>query len=352
MDRSRRNAYAQQWNFNIQRTLPGNFVLDTAYAGARGIHLYGALNYDQLPNELLSLGTQLQQTVPNPFLGIIPTGPLAATTVARSQLLRPYPQFSAVTAITDYGASTYHSLQAKLERRFHSGVSVLVAYTFSKLLDDITMITPYPVGEVIVAQIQDFNNRKNERAPAVFDAPHTLSVSGVWELPFGKNKPFLSNSRVAQVILGGWQFNGIAQFRSGPPLGLTTASNTLFNYGGPQRPNWGTVDPNVSGRIQDRLNRYFNPAAFTLPAPFTFGNTPRLVSSLRGPGIANYDLSLFKNIPLHEGVNLQFRVEAFNAFNRVEFALPNTSIGSAAAGTITSQINQPRDIQFALKLLF
>ncbi len=134
---------------------------------------------------------------------------------------------------------------------------------------------------------------------------------------------------------------------------LTSATNNLFNFGGARGPDWGPGQTaRLDGAIQSRLTRYFNTDAFVQPAPYTMGNVPRLTANLRGPGIANYDLSLFKNIRLHELVSLQFRAEAFNAFNRVEFGLPNTAIGSPAAGTISAQVNQPRDFQLALKLLF
>ena len=162
-----------------------------------------------------------------------------------------------------------------------------------------------------------------------------------------------------EPVFAHMKFNrGILRFmRRGRPAvrsewRLITATNNLFNFGGTQRASWTGVSPDVPGRIQDRLNRYFNPAAFAQPAPFTYGNSPRVVSSVRGPGINNFDVSLFKNILLHEKATLQFRAEAFNVANRVEFGLPNTVIGSPAAGSITSQVNQPRDIQFALKFLF
>jgi hypothetical protein len=100
------------------------------------------------------------------------------------------------------------------------------------------------------------------------------------------------------------------------------------------------------------LNRYFDTSAFSAPPPFTFGNSPRLFSTLRGPGVANTDLSLFKSVSMSERLKLQFRAEFFNAFNRPEFDVPNTQLGSAGFGVISSQANQPRDIQFALKLLF
>jgi len=355
MDRSRSNPYSQQWNLNLQRTLPGNFLMDVAMAGSRGLHLFGNLNPNQMPNQALTTGDAIRELVPNPFLGLITTGALSGARVARGQLLRPYPHFNAVTiGNLSYGASTYHSLQAKLERRFSQGVSLLFSYTLSKLIDDVgATTTGFPGEQFAGDNIQDQNNRRNERSTASYDAPHFLAMNGVWELPFGKGKPMLSDKGAVTWILGNWQLNSIATFRSGVPLSLTMASNTLFNFGGPQRPNWSNGNAGVvEGRIAKKITRYFDSTAFTAPAPYTFGTVPRFLSPLRGPGVANLDVSIFKNFPVKDRVSVQFRAEAFNIANRAEFGLPNTQIGSAAAGVITTQANSARDIQFALKLIF
>jgi hypothetical protein len=355
MDRSRRNPYAQQWNLNVQQTLRGNFLVDLAYGGSRGLHLFGNLNPNQMPNQFLSQGDAIRELVNNPFAGRITTGPISGPQVARGQLLRPFPHFNAITiGNISYGASTYHSLQAKLERRFAQGFSLLFSYTLSKLMDDVgATTTGFPGEQFAGDNLQDQNNRRNERSVASYDAPHFLAINGVWELPFGKGRPLLANNGIATWILGNWQVNSIATFRSGVPLSLIMASNTLFNFGGPQRPNWTNGNAGAGeGRIADRINRYFDSTAFSAPAPYTFGTVPRFLSPLRGPGVANFDVSIFKNIPLRERFSLQFRAEAFNIANRAEFGLPNTQIGSAAAGVITTQANSARDIQLALKLIF
>lgn len=354
MDRNRHTPYAQQWNFNIQRTLPANLLLDVAYAGSRGLRLFGSLNYNQLDNQYLALGDALRQQVPNPFYGKILNGTLSTPTVQRSQLLRPYPQFTAVTAgNASYGASTYHALQAKVERRFSNGFSLLASYMYSKLLDDVTATTTgFPGESFSGGGYQDNNNRAKERAPAQYDTPHYLAINSVYELPVGKGKALAPSSKILDSIVGGWQLNGIATFQSGVPLQVGVASNTLNNYGGGQRPNWNGQDPMFSGPISQRINRYFDTSKFTLPAPYTYGNAARLLSALRGPGLANLDLSIFKNFTLREGIRLQFRAESFNTMNHPQFSLPNTAIGGAAAGVISTQANLPRDVQFALKLLF
>ncbi|MDQ1468805.1 MAG: hypothetical protein QOJ99_285 [Bryobacterales bacterium] len=353
MDRNRHTPYAEQWNLDVQRSLPGNLLLDVAYAGSRGLRLFGSLNYNQLPNQYLPLGDALRQQVPNPFFGMVASGPLSTPTVQRSQLLRPYPQFTGVTAgNASYGASTYHALQAKLERRFSKGFSVLVSYTFSKLLDDVSPTTTgYPGESFASGAYQDTTNRAKERAPASFDTPHYLALNGVWEIPVGPGHQLMSTG-IASLVLGGWQLNGIATFQSGVPLQLAVASNSLNNYGGAQRPNWTGQDPSLSGPISKRLDHYFDTSQFSLPAPYTYGNAGRLLSGLRAPGLGNLDLSVFKNFALREYLKLQFRVESFNTLNHPQFSLPNTTIGSSAAGVISTQANLPRDIQLALKLLF
>ena len=356
MDRGRLTPYSEQWNFGIQRTLPGNFLIDASYAGSHGMRLFGPLNYDQLPNQYLALGSVLRAVVANPFYGTITSGPLSTATVQEAQLLRPFPQFNSVIATNNsYGNSIYHSLQLKVQRRFTNGLGVLVSYTYSKLIDDVLPSTANLgfAGETFSAgNIQDYYNRQNERSVADFDTPNYLTTSVNWELPFGKGKPFLSNSGVGNAIAGGWQLNGIVNFHSGSPLGLTTSSNTADNFGTALRPNYVGGNVNVPGSVESKLNDYFNVSAFATPAPYTLGNAGRLLPYLRGPSAFGLDLSIFKNIPIRERLHLEFRAEAFNILNHPIFDIPNTVIGSATAGVIPDQINRPRDIQLALKLLF
>jgi hypothetical protein len=187
---------------------------------------------------------------------------------------------------------------------------------------------------------------------ASYDTPNYLTVNGNYELPFGKGKPLLGNSRTGNALLGGWQLNGIFNIHTGQPLGLTTSSNTAANYGSALRPNYNGAIVTNSGPIDQRLNNYFNINAFPLPAPYTLGNSGRLLPYLRAPGAVNLDLSMYKDIPLYERLRIQFRAEAFNILNHPQFDVPNTVIGSTQAGIISAQVNRPRDIQFALKLLF
>ncbi|HXB72278.1 MAG TPA: carboxypeptidase regulatory-like domain-containing protein [Candidatus Acidoferrales bacterium] len=356
LDRDHRDSQAYQWNVGIQQTLPGQFVVEAAYAGSRGLHLVGDLNYNALPDQNLALGSTLTAKVANPLFGLLPAGSALNTpTISAGQLLLPYPQFSAVTmGFSSYASSVYHAFELTARRRVSSNLSMLLSYTFSKSMDDDPNVTEggFPGESISGTSFQDPNNRRGERALSPFDAPQSFTVSAVYNLPFGPGHALLANKGLLSGIFGNWRLNGINTFRSGVPLGLTTASNTLGTFEGTQRPNWNGAIQTVSGPISNRLNDYFNTAAFTTPAPFTYGNTGRLLSSLRGPGVVNLDLSLDKEFPVIERVRLQFRAEAFNSLNHPLFGLPGVVIGSSTAGVISQQLNLPRDIQFGLKLLF
>lgn len=353
MQRSRPVSYAQQWNLDVQTTLGANFLFDIAYAGGRGVHLYGDYNTDQMPDQYLSMGDDLNTQVQNPFYGQITTGSLSGQTIAKSQLLRPYPQFSGVVLGNSsfFGSSDYNALQAKFERRFANGFSLLASYTYAKLLDNLPASeTGFPGGAFAGGGIQDWYNLRAEWAVAEFDTTHYLTINGIYELPFGHGKAFLNHSKVANYFVGGWQLNGITSLISGTPLGVYTASNTLYNYGGSQRANWDGTNPAKSGKLADRLNDYFNVSAFSQPNPFTYGNSPRMFSGLRSPGTVSTDLSAIKRVPIYDRLSGEFRAEAFNLFNHPVFGPPDTTFGDGTTGIVNSQVNLPRQIQLALKL--
>jgi hypothetical protein len=159
----------------------------------------------------------------------------------------------------------------------------------------------------------------------------------------------------ADQLISGWGINGDSTFQEGFPLGFTATPNvTGFNTS--LRPNVvAGCDPNISGSAQSRLNGWFNTKCFTVPAPFTYGNASRTDPRLRGPGIANYDFALFKRTRITERFGLEFRTEFFNLFNRVQFGKPNQidrTASNSTFGVITTQVNNPRLIQFALRLSF
>ncbi len=352
IDRDQKPIYLQQWNFDVQQALSGNIVIDLAYAGSKGTHLLQNLQFNQLPDQYLALGNALTNRVANPFYGIIPaTQPLGTTQVQAGQLLRPYPQFSGfVTTGSTSGSSIYHSLQIRAEKRFSRGLSFLAAYTGSKLIDDGSNGVLNFFGQA--PSFQNHNNRSLERAISSQQVPHHFSIAANYELPVGTGKALLGGAgSLLNRLAGGWQLNTIFSVQSGIPLAVTTSTNNTNSFGGGSRPNSTGKSAALDGSIESRLNRFFDINAFTLPDPFTFGNVSRTLPNVRGPGFANFDLSLMKNMRLHERLRAQLRAEAFNAFNNTRFGMPGTAIGSPAAGVISSA-GDARILQFAVKLSF
>ena len=356
-------SYVQQWNIDIQRELPGNVVVDAAYAGNHGVKLPVSLNFNALnpanfgtPGDSNRVG-QLNALVTNPFFGLIKTGPLAASKVQANQLLRQFPQYTGATEqLLPAGSNIYHSLQLRAQKRYSGGLTSIVAYTFAKNLGNVNNLTTGFLDTGSPGYQYDLN-LKNERSVLASDITHRFVATAVYDLPFGRGRHFGQNvSRAMDLLVGGWQMNGILTLQSGFPLNVSVAG--LPPYAGP-RPNRVAGQPVLtSGAIVDRLggisspNPYINAAAFSAPVSFQYGNAPRLLSDLRGPGTRNLDFSLFKNFQLLEQVRLQFRAEAFNALNTVRFGNPGTTLGSPSFGVIGGQSNSPRQIQLAIKLIF
>jgi hypothetical protein len=345
--------YSQNWNFSIQRELPGGILVDASYVGARGVDLvestYGSYNLNQLRPDTLALGAQLQQQVRNPFFGLISIDPLASLNIPRKYLLADYPQFTSVLAQFMTGASSdYNSFQLRSEKRFRTGLAFLLSYTAGKLIADASSMNS--VG--ITVQPQDVHNRKADRGISPEDVAQRFVTSCVYELPFGRARRFGKQwNHAVDAFLGGWQMNGIVTFEGGQPLALTTL-DTSQSGGAVLRPNNNGTSANLGGAISARLARYFDTSVFSQPAPFTFGNVGSTLPDVRGPGGRNLDFSLFKNFKIGERMNVAFRAESFNLSNTPRFGLPDQNLSSATFGRITTQSNAPRQVQFGLKLLF
>jgi hypothetical protein len=350
-------GYAQQFNADIQHQFGQSFLVDVAYAGSRGVHLpINSHQIDQLPDQFLSLGDQLTNNVPNPIAGIPVSGSLQASTVQAGQLLRPYPQYNGVTfAGQGVGNSTYNSLQVTATKRFSGGNQISVAYTHSKLISDTDTVTGW-LEAGGTGGYQDNNNLRLERSLASFDTPDRVVVTYVLDVPVGKGRRYLSNSNgLVQAVLGGWAIQGTTTFQSGFPLHFGTSQNNTHSFGGGSRPNVAAgCEHNISGSATDRLAQWFDTSCFTAPAPFTFGNEPRVDPKLRAQGIDNTDFAAVKDFPFGSDgrYRIQFRSEFFNIFNRVQFSNPGQTQGTSNFGVVTSQYNNPRLIQFALRFGF
>ncbi len=340
------------WHFGIQRELRWGGLIDAAYVGSRGINIFGMppgfattnpAEINQLDPSFLSMGSALTQTVPNPFFGIITSGSLSGRTVQRQQLLRPYPQFLNIRRqVPAFGNSVYHALQMRYEKSLSAGVTSIVSYTLSKNLTDI-----HPP--------QNHYNRQADRAVSDFDAPHRLTLSAAWQLPFGAKRRFLSKvPKGLDLAVGGWQLSTFTTFQSGFALAFSNSRQGLFAAGaGTQRPN-AVGDPleGISGGHSSRLGRYFNTAAFAQPADFTFGNVAARVHTVRSPGMNNINLTLSKNFPVNERMRIEFRGSSFNLLNHPVFSGPSTTFGDASFGRVFNQANLSRQTEFALKIVF
>ena len=353
-----KNPYNGQWNLSVQRSLSQNLLLQLAYVGNKGTHndvMYP--NMDQLPAKDESLGNSLINLVPNPFAGLIPSGgALDQPQVQYGQTLLPWPGWTTVSPLFDgWGNSTYHALQAMLQKRYANGTTLIAGYTWSRAMSDVSDGSFVDGGNEWwnsgSSSIRNIYCLSCEKAVSAFDVPHRFTLSGVGELPLGRGKRWGSSvpSLVNQFV-GGWQVNGILTLASGMPLVLTTAVNTSYSYGGGQHPD--LIGNPVLPKGQQSINEWFNVNAFAQPANFTFGNLGRTLTAVRQDWTRNLDFSIFKNFPVKEKAQLQFRAEAFNLTNTPVFGSPGTLSGASNFGVINSQANVPRNIQLALKFIF
>jgi len=323
-----RNPQYQQWNFSIQRELPGQGVLEVNYSASKGTRLYlgdtndAVANLNNLNPVFWGLGrTKLEGLVKNPFYGVI-TNPTALDynqpTIQLNLLLRAYPEYSGVggyRAEPNIADSSYQSLQIKYEKRFSRGLSVVAHYTFSKLISDSDEAGSDVEGFAASGSIQNLFNLKQERSLSAFDRPHKVVVSFVYELPIGRNRAIgKSMNRILDGAIGGWQLSSIISAQSGAPLQVTLADGNMWD-GAVQRPNL-VGNPSMPGSVFSKLNNYFNVDAFTSPDSDVFGSAPRYLSRYRGPSVINEDATLMKNFVFKEKKYLQVRLEAYSVSTR------------------------------------
>ena len=351
-ERDQKSGYAQQWNLSFQKTFGQHWSTEFGYLGSKLTNLgVPDVNMNQLTVEQLALGATLTQQVANPFFGQIPeSSSLGGATIARQQLLRPFPRFTTVAFYrNNVGHSTYHSLQTRLERRFSGGLSMTAAYTFSKLIDDAGAVFDAAIltGPAATFQAADSFNRRLEKDESTGSIPHVFSGSYVWEVPVGAGRHWNLDGW-HDAVAGGWQLSGMLRLQSGSPLAVTQATNlNAFAGFGIQRPN-RVGDPELPSD-QRTTGRWFNTAAFSQAPQFTIGNASR--NPVVGPAYRPLDVMVGKTFPIKEQVRAEFRAEAFNVTNTPSLMAPNTSFGNAAFGTI-NRAYDPRVFEMVLKVHF
>ena len=365
-----------QYNLAVEHQFPLGIVVTAAYSGLKGDNLplsNGAFPINVLPDSVTAQAASdpncstgnygscfLTQSVANPFYPYISRGAQSVPTITQNYLLMPFPEYGPYLGAWSgryEGISDYNALEATLRKRWSNGGQLLGSYTYSKLLSNAETLTTWlePTGGPGLG-FQNFNNPRGEYSLSSFDARQRLVVSYIYQLPFGRGQMLLQNlSGVANELVGGWGMEGITTFQKGFPLPMADNQNTWVGYAfqGQERPDQVPgCAKKTGGSITKRLNGYFNTSCFTVPALFKFGNEPRTDTTLRTPGIANFDMSLFKNFKIQDWATLNFRVEAFNLFNRVQFGNPDTGLGDGTFGWITSTLNNPRLLQFSGRITF
>jgi hypothetical protein len=312
--------YYESWNLDVERQITPSAMLEVAYAGSRGIHL----SYNWNPNEV-------EPGVP---------GVNSASSTASRRLIQPLSNISSWLQGDERNMSNYHGLQVKLTKRYSHGLSALLSYSFSRILD-----YGGPAGSSggAVGEPQTVTNLKAGYSPSAFDQMHRFVGSFTYELPFGKGKQHINSGPVAHIV-GSWEVDGIVTRASGLPFTVTLSNGV--NFGAPSWPN-----RIASGKLANPdPPRWFDTSAFVAPPPNTYGNSARGV--LYGPGTINFDLTLLRRFKPIERMTAELRIDAFNTFNTPNFGSPVATIGSPTAGQLTGTISDNRDLQLSIKLVF
>jgi hypothetical protein len=364
----RPDPMTQQFSFGIQFAFSPNNVLDVNYVGSRGSRItLGGMNYGQLDPNYLSMGSALNDPLPNPYTNALSSLGLTAMscpyTVAQS--LMPYPEFcGAVSAIDEpVGINNYNALQASFKHRFSQGLLFTASYTYSKFLSDVG--GPEEWGSINGDQggsgIRNFYDLKADWSVDGDDIPHSLVLNYLYDLPVGRGKKFGgSMNRVVDAFAGGWEITGITTVQSGFPMSINPNGNASTVYGGNQHAdltgasfksgNCGGTN-GVAAIPVGQKYCFFNPAAFRAPDPYTFGTAPRYFSDLRAPGYVNQDLGIQKWFNLKERLRMQIALQMFNAFNHANFGIPSATVGSPNMG-LSSSTQGARQMQGVLKVTY
>ncbi|MEO7145190.1 MAG: hypothetical protein ABI165_16970, partial [Bryobacteraceae bacterium] len=311
------DAYSMQWNFGAQYALNQETLFEVDYVGSgnRRLDIGGFYNVALTPG---------------------PGNPSARS---------PFPYIAPTNFDRSWGRSNYNALQAQLRRRYSNGLSYTVAYTWSKAIS----IGCDGFFGVEGCSVQDPYHFNNDRSVASIDVPQNLSVSWVYELPIGSGKLLHTGNHMADYAIGGWQVNGVASAHSGLPYSIAVNGDiaNTGNASGYMRANL-VGDPALGNPT---VAKWFNTSAFAVPAPYTFGNSGRDI--MRGPGLVDFDFSLFRRFPLRlrEGMALEFRGEAYNLFNTTHFGNPVSNLSNVTFGQITSAYGS-RQLQLGARLDF
>src|SRR5688500_5614136 len=335
VDQDSKPGYVQQYSFDFQHELPGQMAVALGYMGSRSERLTlggtvdATVNINQLDPQYQGLGTALQQTVPNPFVGIAAFGNLSrSATIARGQLLRPFPQFDNVLMHRVNRASArYNALVTRWTKRMANGYSLDINHTWSRLDDN-------QFGESNTFSNRQLGALNNyaldaEYGVSLLDVAHRLNVNATFVLPLGEGRKWLSHG-IGDILAGGWTVTVAGRYQTGFPLNISQSSNNSNLLGSQQRPNIvDGVEVMTSGSQEERaVTGWINPAAFTTAPAFTFGNVPRTHPDWRGPGQRTTDLAISKTQRIGGTKSLSLRMDVLNLFDDPLFIGPVTTFGA------------------------
>jgi hypothetical protein len=314
------------WTLSLQKSIGADWVAEAAYVGSQGRRLSKRYN-------------SYADVTPGVLYDVTPG------------VARRYPQLVGMLYSSQAGWSQFHALNLKLDRRFRNGLQVLMAHTWMKSIDTDS------AGSWGTPNLNPANFQL-DKGPSDYNIPHRWVASVLYELPFGRGKAFGSGvGRAGNLIVGGWQLNTIASWQSGVPRVIASPNGTTLAFisqradatGVDMYSSFGGITPGEDFGGANSRRYWINPAAFSQTAPLKFGTSGRNI--LQGPAWWNFDLSVFKTFPIREGMQLQFRAEAFNGFNHVQFNPPEQNLVSPNFGTLQSS-QRPRVMQMALRFTF
>lgn len=339
-DENRVSPYNQQWQFSIQRELPASLLIEAAYMGMLSLKQFEAFNLNEKPDQYLALGAQENTQVANPFRGLLPpTSTLGqGNTIPQRRLWVAYPQFTDLRIEgANTGRSIYHALQLRADKRLSHGLTAVVNYTFSKLIDNNTT---------------SIVNPRNYRSVSQYDKKHVLRVGSTYQVAARFPGQSLA-SKVANQAFSGWLIGAVMSIESGYPLSITDS------VGRPVRLRSPAKDGEVSDRLGDVVvngvvqNPYFDTTAFQrLPNQFVISPESPYLDDLRGPGVFNLNLAVTKRFEIREQVRMEVRAEAVGATNTPNFGNPGTNISNAATFGVITSASGARQMQMSARLVF
>lgn len=351
VDRTLGSGYAQQWNVSVQRELTPNTALEVSYLGSKITNVgIPDSNINQLTEAQLRLGATLLERVPNPYFGIVPrSSSIGDPTITRAQLLKPYPEYTAVSFYrNNVGTTNYHGLAVSVRQRLSRGLTYSAAYTRSTLTDIASSVFDASIltGPLTNAAVADSHNLERDRDRSTGDIPHYLAASLLWDVPLGTGRARQPTGFIGALV-NDWSVAGFMTAQSGVPVAVTQA-NTL-GYAGftTQRPNL-VGDPSLPAGERTPA-RWFNTAAFAAADQFTIGSASR--NPVRGPSYRSVDLAVMRRVGVGGARAFELRLEVFNLLNTTNFGAPAAQLGPASFGTITTALD-PRVVQLAAKFWF